>query len=294
VVGAFSACSNVTGILTDTDAVTRLLKRHGALAVWDYAGGGPYLPIAMSPAPDCAKDAVVISPHKFPGGPGASGVTVIRDRVIRTNRPHRPGGGTVAFVSPWDHRYAASLAAREEGGTPNVVGDIRAALVILVKDAIGADAVLAHAETLRTRAIAAWSGVPGLDLLALPPGARALPILSFRVRGRSGAPIHHQLFVRMLSDVTGIQARGGCACAGPYAHRLLGLSEAESRRLDARLAAGEELEKPGWVRLNLSLMHDEADVARILRAVPDLVARAETLAPRFRADPATARFAPAS
>ncbi|MEY8840706.1 aminotransferase class V-fold PLP-dependent enzyme, partial [Cribrihabitans sp. XS_ASV171] len=46
VVGAFSAASNVTGIVTDPDPVTRMLKAHGALAVWDYAGGGPYLPIS--------------------------------------------------------------------------------------------------------------------------------------------------------------------------------------------------------------------------------------------------------
>ncbi|WP_295814691.1 aminotransferase class V-fold PLP-dependent enzyme, partial [uncultured Nitratireductor sp.] len=70
-IGTFSAASNVTGITTDTDAVTRLLKTHGALAIWDYAGGAPYLEIDMKPGTDCAKDAVVLSPHKFPGGPGA-------------------------------------------------------------------------------------------------------------------------------------------------------------------------------------------------------------------------------
>jgi hypothetical protein len=34
VVGSFSAASNVTGILTDTDRVAALLHRHGALSVW--------------------------------------------------------------------------------------------------------------------------------------------------------------------------------------------------------------------------------------------------------------------
>ena len=47
VIGSFSAASNVTGILTDVVAVTRLLKVHGALAVWDYACGAPYLRMSM-------------------------------------------------------------------------------------------------------------------------------------------------------------------------------------------------------------------------------------------------------
>lgn len=39
-IGAFSAASNVTGILADVDAVTALLHMHSALAIWDYATAG--------------------------------------------------------------------------------------------------------------------------------------------------------------------------------------------------------------------------------------------------------------
>ena len=35
--GAFSACSNVTGVLTDTRAVARILHQHGAFACFDFA-----------------------------------------------------------------------------------------------------------------------------------------------------------------------------------------------------------------------------------------------------------------
>ena len=40
-----------------------------------------------------------------------------------------------------------------------------------------------------------------------------------------------------------------------------------------------------WVRLNLGLMPDEDDIARILSAVPDLIARADMLATRYTVDP---------
>jgi len=136
IIGSFSAASNVTGIITDPDPVTRLLKAHGALAVWDYAGGGPYLPMDMGPE-GARKDAIVVSPHKFPGGPGASGVLVVNQRAVQRTCPSWPGGGTVSFVSPWRHDYSEDLATREEAGTPNVIGDIRAALAFIVKDGVG-------------------------------------------------------------------------------------------------------------------------------------------------------------
>ena len=288
-IGVFSAASNVTGILTDTDRVTRLLKTHGALAIWDYAGGAPYLAMDMRAGTDCAKDAIVFSPHKFPGGPGASGILVLRDAIVRSSRPSMPGGGSVTFVSPWTHDYSNSISAREEAGTPNVVGDIRAALVLLVKEALGQDFIDRRDRELRERALAVWADNPQLELLG-NRNAEALPIFSFRVRGENGTHVHHQLFTRMLSDLYGIQARGGCACAGPYAHRLLDIDEGRSTALLAAIRAGHEIEKPGWVRLNLSYLLSDDKADSIVYAVDDLARNAERYTGDYGFDPATARF----
>lgn len=291
-IGSFSAASNVTGVLTDPDPVSRLLKQHGALSVWDYAGGGPYLPIDMNPHPDCRKDAVVVSPHKFPGGPGASGVLILRDDAVVPDVPTWPGGGTVTFVSPWRHEYSDSLSTREEAGTPNVVGDIRAALAFLVKDAVSQEFILRREAELNRMAIAALGANPQLELLGTHYAHR-LPIFSFRVRRTDGTLFHHQLFTRMLSDVYGIQARGGCACAGPYAHQLLGISEEQSDALFGALQQGQEMQKPGWVRLNFSYLMSDAKVAFILDSINDLTRRLEELEPCFTAEEATARFSSA-
>ena len=289
IVGTFSAASNVTGIFTDVDAVTRMLRAHGALAIWDYGCAGPYCEMDMKPGTDAQKDAIVFSVHKFPGGPGSSGVAVIRDGIARRATPTLPGGGTVSFVSPWGHVYSGSLAAREEGGTPNVTGDIRAALAMLVKEALGQDWQDRRLAELRARALDVWQRNDRIELLGIP-GAEALPIFSFRVRDGLGGLVHHQFFTRLLSDLTGVQARGGCACAGPYGHRLLGLGRAESDATIAALEQGEETAKPGWIRLNLSaLMSDEkADV--IIAAVDNLARIAPDYADQYRVDTSTARF----
>lgn len=288
-IGSFSAASNVTGVITETGPVTRMLKAHGALSVWDYAGAGPYLPIDMKEDTQTRKDAIVVSPHKFPGGPGASGILIVNRTAVRRTAPSWPGGGTVTFVSPWRHDYSGDLATREEAGTPNVIGDIRAALAFIVKDAVGAGTIAAREARYNRMAMDGWAGNPHLTLLGADKPHR-LPIFSFLVRDGNGAPVHQQLFTRMLSDVYGIQARGGCACAGPYAHRLLGIDRAASDALHADLAAGKELRKPGWVRLNFSYLMDDETVRFIIDSVNDLSRRTAEFAPYYTSDPATARF----
>lgn len=288
-VGAFSAASNVTGILTDVDATNAVLKRGGALSVWDYAGGAPYLEMDMRSGSDRACDAIVFSPHKFPGGPGASGVLVLRNDIVRTDRPTWPGGGSVTFVSPWDHDYTSSLSAREEAGTPNVIGDVRAALVLIVKAVLGQDFIDRRDAALRQRALSRWTRNPHIELLG-ERTAKALPIFSFRVRDAAGALIHHQLFTRMLSDAYGVQARGGCACAGPYAHHLLGLDEESSRRVHRDIRSGHEMEKPGWVRLNLTYLMSDEDADCVIDAVDRLAREARRFVGSYDYDARTATF----
>ncbi|MBL4807804.1 MAG: aminotransferase class V-fold PLP-dependent enzyme [Rhodobacteraceae bacterium] len=256
-IGSFSAASNVTGVITDSTKVSRLLKKHGALAIWDYAGAGPYLDIDMASGTDAEKDAVVLSPHKFPGGPGASGLLILRESVVKRDTPTWPGGGTVAFVSPWAHEYLDDIVAREEAGTPNIIGDIRAALVFIIKDMIGQDVISTREYELNAMAIKGWFDNPHLTLLGVENDHR-LPIFSFLVQDAAGNNIHYADFTRKLSDQYGIQSRGGCACAGPYGHRLLEVDKPHSEALHRQLTAGNLHAKPGWIRLNFSyLMSDE-------------------------------------
>ncbi len=289
VIGAFSAASNVTGIVTDVDAITALLKRYGALSVWDYAGGGPYLPIDMNPGEDLAKDAVVLSPHKFPGGPGASGVLIVRNSIVSRKKPTLPGGGTVSFVSPWGHDYSRDLSAREEAGTPNVIGDIRAALAFIVKAAVGEDFIAARDAELGSRAFAAWGSNARIEVLASDHRHR-LPIFSIRLHLADGTLVHQQLVTRMLSDLFGIQARGGCACAGPYAHRLLNIGREQSDAMRAAILAGHEVEKPGWCRLNFGYLIDDETADFILKSLIELARIAPDYLEHYACDESTARF----
>ena len=290
IIGAFSAGSNVTGALTDIAAVSRMVQAAGGKVIWDHAGSAPYARVTMRPAGDVHVDALVFSPHKFLGGPASSGVLVVRRDAVVLDRPTAAGGGTVSFVSLRGHDFLADLESREEAGTPNVIADIRTALAVIVREAIAAAGLDRRAEALCDAALARWGAHPRIELLGCT-AARRLPIISFRLRDAEGQVVHHQLVTRILSDCFGIQARGGCACAGPYVHRLLGIDEAASQAIEAAIRAGRELDKPGFVRINVSALMSDAEVERLIASVEQVADDPARLARHFVADPQTAIFA---
>jgi len=288
-IGSFSAASNVTGILTDTDAVARLLHAHGALSFWDYAAAGPYVPIRVAPSAPGAgdhKDAVFLSPHKFPGGPQTPGVLVVRRELVRNAVPTVPGGGTVAFVDPTGHRYLDDPVAREEGGTPAIVESIRAGLVFALKQAIGTDLIAAREEQLWRRVLRRWAAQPNIEILG-NQRSRRLAVVSFRIRHGDGQYLHHNFVVALLNDLFGIQARGGCSCAGPYGHRLLAIGEARSHALREEIGHGCEGVKPGWTRVNLNYFISTATADYVTDAVELIAADGYRLLPEYRFDPHT-------
>ncbi|HNJ97439.1 MAG TPA: aminotransferase class V-fold PLP-dependent enzyme, partial [Ilumatobacteraceae bacterium] len=240
-IGSFSAASNVTGILTDTCGIADLLHRHGALSFWDFAAAGPYVDIDMHPTCDqhplSHKDAVFLSPHKFVGGPGTPGVLVVRRELLHNRVPDVVGGGTVAYVNPVEHVYLDDPVHREEGGTPAIVESIRAGLVFQLKQAVGVDTIRAREEHYWRRAVDVWSANPAIQVLGSTTADR-LSILSFVVRRPEGRYLHHNFVVALLSDLFGIQSRGGCSCAGPYGHRLLGIDLERSHEFEHEITRG--------------------------------------------------------
>ncbi len=193
-----------------------------------------------------------------------------RRDLFRNRVPTVPGGGTVAYVNPTEHVYLDDVEHREEGGTPAIVESIRAGLVFQLKQAVGVEAIRAREESFIRRAIERWSTTPSLEILGNPDLPR-LSIVSFVVR-HGARYLHHNYVVALLNDLFGIQARGGCSCAGPYGHRLLGIDLARSHAFEREISRGCEGIKPGWVRVNFNYFISEAVFDFIVEAV-DLVAR---------------------
>ena len=286
-IGSFSAASNVTGIRSDIRGIAALLHEHDALSLWDFAACAPYVPIDMRAEPGrpgSHLDAIFISPHKFIGGPGTPGLLVARRELLHNRVPDVPGGGTVLYVNPSEHRYLDEPTLREEGGTPAIIESIRAGLVFQLKDAVGADVIKAHEDALLERALAAWRDEPQLEILGNLDAER-LSIVSFVVSDAAGQYLHHNFVVALLNDLFGIQTRGGCSCAGPYGHRLLGIDLVRSHAFERQIAAGWEGIKPGWVRVNFNYFVEPAVTDYLIEAVRLVAREGWKLLPDYRFDP---------
>ncbi len=267
-IGSFSAASNVTGIRTDTEAVTRLLHESGALSFWDFAAAAPYVPLNMNPDPadEAANmDVMLISPHKFVGGPGTPGILVIKRSLLKNAVPAEPGGGTVSYVNPHDHRYIEDPEVREEGGTPAIIEAIRAGLVFQLKSDIGVEVIGEIDEGFRSRAMQSWQQNPRIEVLGNPDVPR-LAIIPIIIR-RGDKALHHEFVVALLNDLFGIQARGGCSCAGPYGHRLLHIDDRHSRDFEKVVLKGAGGLKPGWTRIGFNYFFSDEVVDYIIAAV---------------------------
>jgi len=285
-IGAFSACSNVTGVFTPYHAMAALMHRAGGVAFVDWSACAPYVAIDMHPpAPEERLDAVLFSPHKFLGGPGSAGVVVFDRALYRNTVPDDAGGGTVAWTNPWgQYSFVEDVELREDGGTPAFLQTIKAALAVQLKDEMGVEAMGAREKEIVGFAMDALRAIPKVHVLA--PGCRhRLAILSFYVED-----MHYNLVVRLLNDRFGIQSRGGCSCAGTYGHYLLNVDPQRSKHITDRIDRGDLSEKPGWVRLSFHPTSTTAEVERCVEAVEAVVRHGAAWAADYTYSPHTNEF----
>ena len=246
-IASITSCSNVTGIKTPYHEIAKVMHQHDGFCFVDFACSAPYIAIDMHPedAERCL-DAIFMSPHKFLGGPGSSGVLVFNKKLYKNLVPDCPGGGTVDWTTPWGtHKFIENIEEREDGGTPGFLQVIRASLAIKLKEKMGVDNMMAREEELLAYFFERMKAHPNISVLAHGHTHR-LGVLSLNIEG-----LHHDLAVKILNDRFGIQSRGGCSCAGTYGHYLLQIDQKRSSEILEKVSCGFTEMKPGWVRVSI-------------------------------------------
>ncbi len=289
-IGSFSAASNVTGMRSPVHEMARLLHAHGAFACFDFAASGPYVEIDMNPPSgraggDPSLDAVFVSPHKFLGGPGSSGVLVFNERLYHGDLPPTVcGGGTVDYVSETGQDFVADVEARERAGTPGVLQILKAALVFDLKRALTVERIEAREHVLLRRAFERWGAVERIEILGNLDAGRRIAIVSFNVRGPEGSYLHPKFVTALLNDLFGIQSRAGCSCAGPYGHRLLDIGPDVSVQYRDWVRKGYQGIKPGWCRIGFHFIMDDAEADYIIDAVEFVAEQGHRFLPLYDFD----------
>ncbi|KAM3359972.1 hypothetical protein P3S68_019683 [Capsicum galapagoense] len=293
--GSFSACSNVTGTYSDTRAIARLLHKNGAFACFDFAASAPYAKIEMRSGEIDGYDAVFISPHKFLGGPGTPGILVMNKALyrLRTSPPSTCGGGTVDFVNPYNEKdtlYVENIEEREDAGTPPIIQKVRTALAFWVKEFISHKVIERMEHTYIELALQRLLPNPNIWILGNVTAKRQA-VLSFLIYtttyssssdgngednelylwretgNKRDKPLHGPFVAKLLNDLFGIQARGGCACAGPYGHKLLKVDEPHSLAFKDAIEMGFTGVKPGWTRISFPYYMSKEEFEFILAAL---------------------------
>eukprot|EP00127_Corallochytrium_limacisporum_P007318 Clim_evm5s247 gene=Clim_evmTU5s247 len=309
---SMASAANVTGVQLDVDRITHMTKKYGGLAFWDYAAAAPYVHMTVhdsTHSKDGWKDAIMFSMHKLPGGPGTPGILIVRKSLLnsyaapytgevnsnlsnvrRMRPPGRVGGGTVRYVDHNTHGFLTDVEVREEAGTPDIVGSIRAGLVMQLKMQIGASTIQTAEHGINEAVQDRFTAHPNICLLGGESSSHRLCVFSIMMKfdpqansrfasvgNTSGllqqasdksttSPyyLHHEFAAKLMCDLFGIQVRGGCLCAGPYAIDLLGLTKQTAERYKMALIPeargtienpeGQELQeclKPGVIRISV-------------------------------------------
>jgi len=280
-IGSFSAASNVSGLLTDVYDVARILHKHGAIACFDFAACAPYVEINMNKNNECYFDAIFLSPHKFLGGPGTSGILIFNEDIYQTKLPPTvSAGGTVDYVSPSKEEFIKDIETREKAGTPGILQAIRTSLVFQVKQKVGYQTIDEIEEYYLKYFMKAFKGEKRIAFYG-PLEAKKLPIIPFNIVHKDKI-LHPKFVTRLMSDLFGIQTRAGCSCAGPYGHYLMKIEQQVSDFYRCAITnIGYSGIKPGWVRLNLHYVLDETEVDYLIQAVRFIIEHGHKFLPFY-------------
>jgi selenocysteine lyase/cysteine desulfurase len=273
-----TGASNVTGWRPPVDAICDAAHERGVPVVLDAAQLAPHHPVPAAP------DFVAWSGHKM-YAPFGAGALVGPRAAFAGGEPFLAGGGAVDLVD-LDEVVWTAPPAREEAGSPNVVGAVAFGEAIAELHRIGWDAIGAHEARLASALRGGLASINGVGLLGPALGTPTLAVATFTVRG-----MHHGLVAARLSAEWGIGVRHGCFCAHPYLLRLLGLGPkavADARR---QMMAGDRRAVPGAVRASCGLGTTVDDVRTLLDAVRALSEGMPPPVP-YHQDPATGDFFP--
>jgi len=206
---AVSHISNVTGSITDMQAISRAARRQNALLFVDGAQATPHGPVDVQ-ALDV--DFYAFSGHKC-YGPTGIGVLWGRYSILQTLPPFLTGGGMIERVTVEGTRYLSGNRRFEAGTLPvvQVVG-LGASLDWLM--ALPWPEIRRHEQGLMQQMLQGLSDIPGLTLVGESSLEQRVPIFSFDIQAC------HSHDVCQILDDCGVALRGGHHCAQPLMDAL--------------------------------------------------------------------------
>ncbi len=279
---AVTGASNVTGELWPLEQLVRVAHGFGTRVLVDAAQIAPHLPLDIAAL---GADYLAASGHKMYAPFGAGILIGLPDWLGRLE-PFLRGGGAVDFVTTDSVRWS-ELPARQEAGSPNVIGAVAMAVAADELQRYGMDRVWDEESAMAGALRAGLAAIPGVSVYAMWPRAtERTGVISFNLEGWQ-----HSLVAAVLSAEYGIGVRHGCFCAHPLMLHLLSVPDSGAEEIRARLAQGDRSAVPGAVRASIGLGTSRSDVEYFLGAVAELARRGPQI--HYELDPSSGDHVPA-
>lgn len=274
VIASFNATSNVTGVHQPTNKISQLVHKYNGLILWDFAASAPYVKINIHNNDSNGQyyDAIFISAHKFFGGPGTPGILIANKHVFKNEVPYCPAGGTVRFACPNYQTYSPDIETKETGGTPNIIGSIKAGLVFDLKEKY--QSYIEYWDYHMVRYIQSrLVKIPDIKILNPLGNLNRQPIFVFMMD-----KLHYNIIVVLLNDLFGIQSRGGISCCSLLAQDLLGISPQQQKYIHDQIVNDRGNPSDyGWCRISFHYSMPKFIVDYIINSVDFIAKNARSL-----------------
>lgn len=264
IIASFNATSNVTGVHQPVNEISQLVHKYKGLIFWDYAASAPYVPINTHFNDKSGQyfDAIFISTHKFFGGPGTSGLLIAHQNLFKNNVPYLPSGGTVRFVCPSFQTYTSNIEVKETGGTPNIIGCIKAGLAFDLKNRYQSLITMREKYLVQYIQLQLLK-VPNIKMLNPINNLNRQPIFVFMID-----QLHYNYIVVLLNDLFGIQTRGGISCCSLLAQEMLEIGPDQQKEIYNQIVSDNGVPANyGWCRATFHYSMPDFIVEYILYAI---------------------------
>jgi len=229
---AITHASNVLGVITPVEEITKIAHEHDALMLIDGAQSIPHMTMNVQKI-DC--DFLAFSGHKM-CGPTGVGVLYIRDILLNEVEPLCLGGGTVKSAGLNSYNLVQS-PQRFEAGTPPIAEVIGLGAAIDYLNDIGMDKIRVHEIKLIKKLYDELFAIPKITVYGPEPKHR-VGILSFNVEGLSPHDVALALDIEAK-----IMVRSGDHCAIPLMKDVIHQPRGTVRASTYLYNTDEEIEK---------------------------------------------------
>lgn len=252
IIASFCIASNVTGIVTPYEKISKILRSYNAIICFDAAASSPYINI-----PCDLYDAMFLSPHKLLGGPASCGLLIIKKDLIDTSiSPTFSGGGTVEYVNKNTQTYQKEISQREDAGTPGIIQLIRASLAYQLRNEVGFDFIKNQKTELLNYLVDELKSIKNCVIYGNQE-VENIGIVSFNIKD-----FDPYVLCNKISQDGNFQTRAGCSCAGPYGHDLLGLKEVDMK------------DRPGWLRVSVHFSQTKDEIKALVDEIRKVLPQA--------------------